>query len=144
VSKDRGDLDQAEYPYRKALERYQALEAKVEVARAYHMLGDVSLARGDRGEAEAQQRRALEILEPIGGFRWIVADVQASLATSIARAATWIRPTPCTVGPVHCSSRTDLSSWTRSAACRGCRGPATGRCPPAGVHSSRARPCALR
>jgi tetratricopeptide (TPR) repeat protein len=63
VHRVRGDLDQAEALYRKALATHEALGRKYEIATDYAGLGQVHQARGDLGQAEALYRRALLLFQ---------------------------------------------------------------------------------
>jgi len=66
VHQRRGNLDEAEAMYRKALDLYEELGHKEGMANAYVNLGIVHDARGNLDEAEAMYRKALDLLEKLG------------------------------------------------------------------------------
>jgi tetratricopeptide (TPR) repeat protein len=63
VAHRRGDLDEAERLYRRALEISDRLDDHPGIASGYHQLGILAQTRGDLDEAERLYRRALEISE---------------------------------------------------------------------------------
>ncbi|MGC1951489.1 MAG: tetratricopeptide repeat protein [Gammaproteobacteria bacterium] len=62
----RGELDQAESMYQKALEIHKALGNRGSMAREYNNLGYVYWSRGNLAEAEAVYRQSLELHEALG------------------------------------------------------------------------------
>ncbi len=69
VHQRRGNLDEAEAMYRKALDLYEELGHKEGMARDYGNLGIVHQRRGNLDEAEALQRKALDLHKELGNKR---------------------------------------------------------------------------
>ncbi len=66
VYQTRGELDQAESLYKKALEIHKALGHRKSMARDYNNLGYVYWSRGNLERAEAVYRQSLELHEALG------------------------------------------------------------------------------
>ena len=62
----RGDLEQAEELYERALEFYQALEHHDGMASQYGNLGNVARFYGELDQAESLYRQALELYRGLG------------------------------------------------------------------------------
>ena len=63
LAQDRGDYDEADRQYQRALDIFERLGDQVGMANSYGQLGILAQARGDYGEAARQYQRALDIFE---------------------------------------------------------------------------------
>jgi len=66
LAQERGDYDQADRQYRRALDVNERLGNRAGVADNYHQLGNVALLRGDYDQAERMYQRSLDIDERLG------------------------------------------------------------------------------
>jgi tetratricopeptide (TPR) repeat protein len=66
IAQERGDYDEAERQYQRALDIFQRLGNQANMAITYGALGNLARSRGDYDEAERQYQRALAIEERLG------------------------------------------------------------------------------
>ena len=76
-ARDRGDYDEAERHYQRALEIFERLGDEAEMIWSHYQLGNIAYLRGDYNEAARQYQRALDISERLGD--------QVGIATSYSQ-----------------------------------------------------------